>query len=189
MLSALASPVLDVTAGAVVLPDERIAARTIIWTAGVVATPVAQWLGVEAAKGGRVPVAADLSLPGDPGVFVIGDAAHVEHDGRPLPGVAPVAKQQGAYVAGVIRSRACGKRPPAPFRYRDKGNLATVGRSFAVVELRRLKVSGFFAWLTWLAVHIVYLIGFRNRLLVIFEWAWAYLTYQRSARIISRTDQ
>jgi NADH dehydrogenase len=182
------SPVVDVTNDAVLLGEERIEASTIIWTAGVAATAIADWLGVPAMKGGRVAVLEDLSVPGHPGIFVIGDAAHVEHDGRALPGVAPVAKQQGTYVARVISSRVAGLPAPGPFRYRDKGNLATVGRSFAVVELPRVRFSGLFAWLTWLAVHILYLIGFRNRVVVLIEWAWAFFTFQRSARIITRAD-
>jgi NADH:ubiquinone reductase (H+-translocating) len=183
------SPVLEVGEHRVVLRDGPIAARCIVWTAGVAATAVGEWLGVPAAKGGRVAVGEDLSVPGLRGVFVIGDAAHVVQDGRPLPGVAPVAKQQGAYVARVIRSQVAGTPPPPPFRYRDKGNLATVGRAFAVAEFRRARLAGFFAWLTWLGVHIVYLIGFRNRLFVLLEWAWAYVTFQRSARIISNPDR
>ena len=139
-------------------------------------------------KGGRVGVCEDLSVPGHPGIFVIGDAAHVEHEGRRAP-----RRRAGREAAGrlrreghqLARGRTSGARP---FRYRDKGNLATVGRSFAVVDLPRVRFSGLFAWLTWLAVHIVYLIGFRNRMLVLIEWAWSYFTFQRSARIISRED-
>ena len=180
------SPVEDVTADGVVIGGERIAARSVVWAAGVSATPVAGWLGVPAAKGGRVAVGDDLSVPGHPEIFVVGDAALFEQDGRPLPGIAPVAKQQGAYVARAIRARVSGTQAPSRFRYRDKGNLATVGRSFAVAELPRLRLAGFLAWVAWLGVHIIYLIGFRNRLLVLLEWAWAYVTFQRSARIISR---
>jgi NADH:ubiquinone reductase (H+-translocating) len=179
------SPVLEVTDGRVAFRDRSVDARTIIWTAGVAAAPIGAWLGAPTVHGGRVRVADDLSVPGHPEIFVIGDAAWCEQDGRPLPGIAPVAIQQGRHVARVIRSRASGEAVP-PFRYRDKGNLATVGRSFAVAELRGLRFSGVTAWVLWLLVHVVSLIGFRNRLLVLIEWAWAYFTFQRSARIISR---
>jgi NADH dehydrogenase len=182
------SPVVEVAGDRVVLREETIAARCIVWTAGVSVPALGEWLGVPTAKGGRVAVRPDLSVPGQGGVFVIGDAAHVEQDGQTLPGLAPVAKQQGAYVARVIEALATGAPPPPPFRYRDKGSLATVGRSFAVAQFRRGRFAGFFAWLAWLGVHIVYLIGFRNRLLVMLEWAWAYVTFQRSARIISRDE-
>jgi NADH dehydrogenase len=180
------SPVIDVTPDAVLLPNESISARTMIWTAGVAATPVGEWLKAPTTKGGRIAVDDHLSLPGHVEIFIIGDAAHRDQDGRPLPGIAPVAIQQGRYVAKVIRARVESGASSPPFHYLDKGNLATVGRSFAVAELRRLDFSGFFAWLAWLGVHIVYLIGFRNRVFVLFEWAWAYFTFQRSARIITR---
>src|SRR5262249_33672634 len=140
------SPVLDVTRHGVVLRDESLAARTIIWAAGVSSTRIGEWLGIPTDKGGRVVVGGDLSIPGHPELFVLGDAARFEQDGRPLPGVAPVAKQQGSYVARVIRSRVARTPAPPRFRYRDKGNLATVGRSFAVFELRGIRLSGFFAW-------------------------------------------
>ncbi len=116
---------------------------------------------------------------------MLGDIASVSQDGKPLPGVAPVAMQEGHYVAKVIADRVAGNAHPHPFRYRNKGNLATVGRSFGIVEMGPLRLSGLLAWLTWLVVHILYLIGFRNRFLVLFQWAWAYLTYQRSARLIT----
>lgn len=179
------SPVVDVSTDAVIVGADRIPARTVLWTAGVAATPVARWLGIAPAKAGRVPVGPDLSIAGHPEVFVLGDAAHVEQNGRPLPGIAPVAMQQGRYLARVIAARVSAAAPPPPFRYVDKGNLATVGRSFAVAEVGRLRLSGWLAWVLWLVVHIIYLIGFRNRVLVVIEWAWAYVTFQRSARIIS----
>lgn len=194
---------------------ERIATRTVIWAAGVAPT-VAPWLGgkFETDRSGRVKVESDLSLPGYRDVFVIGDAAlyvppgdaaldapagdatpHVpggdaapraaEHR-RPLPGLAPVALQQGRYVGRRLTEELAGRSPRVePFRYLDKGNLATVGRSFAVADLGRVRLSGYFAWVTWVAVHIAYLISFHNRLLVLFEWAWAYLTWQRGARIVT----
>jgi NADH:ubiquinone reductase (H+-translocating) len=169
-----------------VLGDERIESRTLIWAAGVAASPAAAWLGIAPARGGRVPVTSDLSLPGKPEVFVIGDTAQVEGlGGQPLPGVAPVAKQEGAYVARVIAARIAGKRPPAPFRYRNLGNLATIGRKEAVVDFGRLQLTGRFAWLVWGLAHIYFLIGFRNRMAVAVDWLWSYLTYQRGARLIT----
>jgi NADH dehydrogenase len=170
--------------GGVVVNGERIACSTVIWTAGVVAAPVGKWLGVETDRGGRVQVGPDLAVPGHPDVFVIGDAAHVEHDGQPLPGVAPAAMQQGRYVARLIRARIDGRNTD-PFRYHDKGNLATVGRSFAILDLGKLKLSGFIAWVLWLWIHIWYLIGFRNKITVFFQWAYAYITWQRAARLIT----
>ncbi|HZO89668.1 MAG TPA: NAD(P)/FAD-dependent oxidoreductase [Chthonomonadaceae bacterium] len=170
----------------VIVKGERIASRTVIWTAGVVASAAGKWLDVEVDRAGRVKVAPDLSVPAHPEVFVIGDTASLFQDGKPLPGVAPVAMQQGRYVASVIRSRVTGRPTPPPFHYHDKGNVATVGRSFAIVEAGRARLSGFLAWLLWLIIHIFYLIGFRNRLLVLFEWAWAYFTFQRGARLITR---
>src|SRR5712691_1799686 len=169
-----------------VLGEERIESRTLIWAAGVAASPVAAWLGIAPARGGGVPVMSDLSLPGNPEIFVIGDAAQVEGLGsQPLPGVAPVAKQEGAYVARVIAARIAGKRPPAPFRYRNLGNLATIGRKEAVVDFGRLQLTGRFAWLVWGLGHIYFLIGFRNRMAVAVDWLWSYLTYQRGARLIT----
>jgi len=169
-----------------VLGDERIESRTLIWAAGVAASPAAAWLGIAPARGGRVPVMSDLSLPGNPEIFVIGDTAQVEgRGGQPLPGVAPVAKQEGAYVARVIAARIAGKRPPAPFRYRNLGNLATIGRKEAVVDFGRLQLTGRFAWLVWGLAHIYFLIGFRNRMAVAVDWLWSYLTYQRGARLIT----
>jgi len=157
----------------------------VLWTAGVVASPAGRWLGAPVDRQGRVSVGPDLTLPGHPEIFVIGDAARVEEDGRPLPGLAPVAMQQGRYVAEVLLRRRIGQSPPPPFKYVDKGNLATVGRGYAIAEVGKLRLSGFVAWITWLLVHIFYLIGFRNRFLVLLEWGWAYLTFQRGARIIS----
>jgi NADH:ubiquinone reductase (H+-translocating) len=169
-----------------VLGDERIESRTLIWAAGVAASPAAAWLGIAPARGGRVPVMSDLSLPGNPEICVIGDTAQVEGPGdQPLPGVAPVAKQEGAYVARVIAARIAGKRPPGPFRYRNLGNLATIGRKEAVVDFGRLQLTGRFAWLVWGLAHIYFLIGFRNRMAVAVDWLWSYLTYQRGARLIT----
>ncbi|MGA7487449.1 MAG: NAD(P)/FAD-dependent oxidoreductase [Xanthobacteraceae bacterium] len=164
---------------------ERIESRTVIWAAGVEASPAGRWLGAETDRAGRIKVQPDLSLPGRPHIFAIGDtASSVNSEGRPLPGVAPVAKQQGAYVARVISARAAGRSIP-PFRYRDYGMLATIGRSHAVAELRGIKISGFAAWLLWCFAHIYFLIGYRNRLIVMLNWAWNFVTFQRGARLIT----
>jgi NADH dehydrogenase len=169
-----------------VLDDERIESRTLIWAAGVAASPAAAWLGIAPGRAGRVPVMSDLSLPGNPEIFVIGDTAQVEGlGGQSLPGVAPVAKQEGAHVARVIAARIAGKRPPGPFRYRDLGNLATIGRREAVVDFGRLQLTGRLAWFVWGLAHIYFLIGFRNRMTVAVDWLWSYLTYQRGARLIT----
>jgi NADH:quinone reductase (non-electrogenic) len=180
--------VTQVDAHGVVLDGEHIPAHTVIWSAGVLASPAGKWLGAEVDRAGRVKVAADLSVPGHPEIFVIGDTASIMQDGKPLPGVAPVAMQAGRYVASVIKHHAAGKQPhepPRPFHYRNKGNLATVGRSYAIVEIGKLRVTGLFAWMTWLLIHIYYLIGFRNRVVALFQWAWTYFTYSRGARLIT----
>ena len=163
--------------GGAVLDDEGIESRTLIWAAGVAASPAAAWLGVEPGRGGRVAVTPDLSLAEHPEIFVIGDTAHVEGPDGALPGVAPVAKQEGAYVARVIATRLAGKGPPGPFRYRNLGNLATIGRKEAVVDFGRLRLTGRIAWLVWGLAHIYFLIGFRNRMAVAVDWLWSYLTY------------
>ena len=163
---------------------ERIETRTIMWSAGVEASPAGRWLGAEIDRAGRVKVEPDLSLPGRPHIFVLGDTALVTGvGGQPLPGVAPVAKQQGAYVAQVIAARVAG-RPVAPFHYRDYGMLATIGRSHALVQFGRVKLSGFPAWVLWCFAHIFFLIGFRNRLFVMLNWAWNFLASRRGARLI-----
>ena len=176
--------VTGVTADGVKIGDEWIAANTVIWTAGVTASPAGAWLGAEVDRAGRVKVERDLTVPGHPTLFVIGDTACVLQWGKPLPGLSPVAIQEGRYVAKVIADRVAGKTRKRPFHYLDKGTLATVGRSFAVVDIGPLHFTGFLAWLTWIAVHIFYLIGFRNRLLVLIQYAWAYVTFQPGARII-----
>lgn len=168
----------------VIVGGTHIPSHTVLWTAGVVASPAGTWLGAEMDRAGRVKVQADLSVPNHPNIFVLGDTALALQDGKPLPGVAPVAMQQGRYIADLITRRVQG-RPEQPFHYHDKGNVATVGRSFAIVDLGRLKLSGFLAWVLWMAIHIFYLIGFRNRLQVMLQWAWAYVTFQRGARLIT----
>jgi NADH dehydrogenase len=176
--------VTDVTPDGVKIGEEDIAANNVIWTAGVTASPAGAWLGAEVDRRGRVKVEPDLTVPGHPNVFVIGDTACVLHKGKLLPGLSPVAMQEGRYVARVIADRIAGKAQRRPFHYFDKGTLATVGRAFAVVDIGPLHFTGFLAWLTWIAVHIFYLIGFRNRLLVLIQYAWAYVTFQPGARII-----
>lgn len=168
---------------------DRIPARTVLWAAGVQGSPLARRLaeatGCELDRAGRIHVQPDFSLAGRPEVFVIGDLAHYAlPDGRPLPGVAPAAIQAGRFVAQVVRDRLRGRTPP-PFRYHDHGNLATIGRSKAVADLGRFHFSGFFAWITWLLVHLMQLVSFRNRLLVLMQWSWNYFTYDRSARLIT----
>lgn len=177
------TPVGAIDGEGVQLGEERIAARTVLWAAGVAASPLARALGVPLDRAGRVPVQPDLSVPGLPDVFVAGDLASVQQDGKPVPGVAPAAKQMGAHVAKVIRARIARRETPA-FRYHDFGNLATIGRNKAIVELHGLRFSGYPAWLFWLTIHIFFLIGFRNRLIVMLNWTWAYWSYQRAARII-----
>lgn len=162
--------------------------RTVLWAAGVRSVPLAERLAERTSlptdKGGRLIVNPDLSVPGYPNLFVIGDIAHYAHQGNvPLPGVAPVAIQQGAYVARVIRNRLQG-RPTPPFRYRSKGDMAVIGRKAAVAQIGRMKLKGFIAWLAWLFVHLLYLVGFENKLLVLIQWAWNYFTRNRRARLI-----
>lgn len=158
-------------------------AHTVIWAAGVAASPLGRALGVPLDRAGRVPVLPDLSLAEHPEIFVAGDLAQVRYGGRPVPGVAPAAKQMGKHVAQAIRDRLQ-QRPARAFRYRDWGNLATIGRMSAVVDLGRVRFSGLPAWWFWLVMHVFFLIGFRNRLAVLLNWSWAYWTYQRAARII-----
>jgi NADH dehydrogenase len=170
--------------GEVRIGEERIEAGNVFWAAGVAASPLGARLGAPLDRAGRVRVEADLSIPGRPEVFVAGDLAAVEQDGAAVPGVAPAAMQMGRHVARMIRRDLEG-RAREPFRYFDKGNLATIGRAAAVAEIAGLRLSGLVAWLVWVFVHILYLIGFRNRLLVMIQWAWAYLTYQRGIRLIT----
>jgi len=167
--------------------EERIPARTVLWAAGVRASSVAKTLGVPLDRSGRVEVRPDLTIPGHPEVFVIGDLARIINpDGTEVPGVAQGALQGGRYVAKIIAREARGKDGVRePFRYHDKGNMATIGRRNAIVATKRVSISGFFAWLLWWVVHIFYIVGFRNRLLVMFSWAWSWLTFRRGARLIT----
>jgi NADH:quinone reductase (non-electrogenic) len=182
----LGRAVTECSCAGVALGEERIAAGTIIWAAGVMASPVAKWLGAESDRAGRVKVQPDFTVPGHDNIFVIGDTATLaDEKGRPLPGVAPVAKQAGSYVARVIDARLRGRPAPKPFRYQDFGNLATIGRKSAVVEMGPMKISGFPAWLLWSIAHVYFLIGLRNRLIVALNWTWNYMTFQRGARLIT----
>jgi NADH:quinone reductase (non-electrogenic) len=175
--------------GAVWIGDERIPAPVVLWAAGVAASPLGRKLAVPLDRAGRVLVQPDLSIPGHPEVFVIGDlVALQDENGKMLPGVAPVAIQQGDWVADAI-ARDLKNRPRRNFHYHDKGSLATIGRAAAVAQFGKFELSGYFAWLAWLFVHILYLIGFRNRLLVMIQWAWSYLTYERGARLITGSDE
>lgn len=182
-------PVTGVSERGVRLGEERIATRNIIWAAGVKASPIGAMLGAELDRAGRVKVNPDLSLPGHPEVFVIGDLAHVQDPatGGMVPGVAPAAMQMGRFVARIIANEAAGKpaSPRPAFRYKDKGNLATIGRARAVGVIKGRPFAGLLAWFLWLAVHIAYLIGYRNRLIVLIEWAWAYFRWVRRARLIT----
>jgi len=181
----LGTPVTALDAAGVAVGTERIEARTVIWGAGVIASPAGQWLGADTDRAGRVKVAPDLSVPGHPDIFVIGDTAAInDANGNPLPGVAPVAKQQGNYIAALLIARRNGKTV-APFRYRDLGSLATIGRKRAVIQMGRFKMKGFFAWVLWCVAHIYYLIGFRNRFVVAISWLWNYITFQRATRLIT----
>ena len=174
-----------VTPDAVWLSGEQIRARTVLWAAGVAAAPLARTLGTPLGRAGHVLVEPDLSIPGHPEVFAIGDMCTFLHQtGAPLPGVAPVAIQQGRAAANNVLRRLS-DRVTRPFRYRDRGSMATIGRAAAVAVVGRLTLSGYVAWLAWLFVHILFLIGFRNRFLVLFEWAWAYVTWHRGARLIT----
>lgn len=184
----------QIDAEGVVVAGERIRSRTVLWAAGVVASPAGQWLGAEVDRAGRVKVNPDLSVPGHPEVFVIGDTASVTAPVRtlfggeskqpqPLPGLAPPAIQEGEYVASVIRRRLRGLDPPRPFRYVDKGSLAIVGRSFAIADFKVLRLWGWPAWWLWLGAHIFFLIGFANRILVMIQWGVSFLTNRRGVRI------
>jgi NADH dehydrogenase len=171
---------------------EEICSHTVLWGAGVDASPLARMLGqatgAEVDRSGRVVVQPDMTLPGHPEIFVIGDMANYPHqDGKPLPGLAPVAMQQGRYVADLIQLRLRGA-PPVPFHYKDRGTMATIGRAAAVGQVGGIQFSGYIAWLAWLFIHILFLIEFQNRVLVLFQWAWNYLTRNRSARLITGTE-
>lgn len=182
--------VTECDADGVKLGAERVPAKTVIWAAGVQASPAAVWLGAEADRAGRVMIAPDLTLPGHPEIFVVGDTARLDAwNGQPLPGIAPAAKQQGQHVADTIRARLEGKSEPRPFRYRHAGSLATIGKRAAVIDFGWIKLRGWLAWWIWGFAHIYFLIGLRNRLTVALSWLWIYTTGQRSARLITGREQ
>jgi NADH dehydrogenase len=180
----------DISAGTLTVGDETIEAESIIWTAGVEANPLVRQLPVEHDRKGRVPVEPDCSVPGHPEIFAIGDIVNLtDPKGQQVPGVSPAAMQMGKHVAKIIRKELDGNDPPRPaFTYLDKGNMATIGRSSAVAEVAGLKFSGFPAWFLWLAVHLVFLIGFRNRLAVLLQWMYAYVKYRPGARVFEKPD-
>jgi NADH:ubiquinone reductase (H+-translocating) len=183
----LGRPVTQCTAKGVVFGDQHLAAEAILWAAGVQASPAAQWLGTPADRAGRIVVQPDLSVPGHPNVFAIGDTAAVnDSSGNPVPGIAPAAKQQGAYVAAFIRARLAGLSPAGAFHYRHSGSLATIGKRAAIIDFGWIKLRGRLAWWTWGLAHIYFLIGIRHRLSVAMNWLWIYASGQRSARLITQ---
>ena len=183
------SPVTNVDAKGVEVGAERIESATVLWAAGVRAEELGRTLGVELGRGGRIPVGPDLRVAGHREVFVAGDLAQaLNSDGRELPALAPIALQQGRFVARQIRRDLRGESEPEAFHYVDRGTLATIGRSRAVGQVGRWQVSGSFAWLVWLLVHIYYLVGFKNRLVVVIQWAWSYFRFRRGARLIVEKD-
>ena len=186
----LGRPVSACSAAGVVFGERRLAAKVILWAAGVLASPAADWLQAPADRAQRVKVEPDLTVPGHPEIFVIGDTAiiHAWH-GEPVPGIAPAAKQQGRHVAVTIRKRLRGELAPRPFRYQHAGSLATIGKRAAIIDFGWIKLRGWFAWWMWGLVHIYFLIGVRNRLAVALSWLWIYTTGDRSARLITRTDK
>ena len=173
-----------IDADGVVVAGERIVSKTVIWTAGVAPSPAGKWLNVETDRAGRVRIQQDLSVPEHPEVFVVGDTAAFEQDGKPLPGVAQVAMQQGHYAGKLIHSRITGHQAPARFRYFDKGTMAVVGKNFAVLQSHQIRLSGFGAWLAWAAVHLQFLATSSLRLTVFLQWVWTYFTGQRGSRLI-----
>lgn len=185
--------VLDITATHVLVQaqdgaEERIPCSAVMWAAGVKAAGLSKVLhdrtGVELDRGGRVKVSPDLSIPNFPEIFVVGDTVYLEQNGKPLPGLAPVAMQQGEHAARQVVRRLLGQQSTKPFRYRDRGIMATIGRAAAVADLRVVRLSGFIAWVIWLFIHLMYLVGFRNRLIVFLQWMWNYLTFRRGVRLI-----
>ncbi len=173
-----------IDADGVIVAGERISSKTVIWTAGVSPSPAGKWLAVETDRAGRVRVQKDLTVPGHPEIFVVGDTASLEQDGRPLPGVAQVAIQQGRYAGRLIRQRLRGGSAPRPFRYFDKGSMAVVGKGFAVLQAGKVRMSGFLAWLVWAGVHLEFLAQSNLRVSVFLQWVWTYVTGQRGSRLI-----
>lgn len=183
------SAVQEVNEHGVVIAGQQIEAGTVIWTAGVSASPAGKWLGAELDRAGRAKVDEYLNLPGYPNIFIIGDTSSASQDGKPIPGIAPAAMQGGIYAASVIKDRVAGKPNSQQFRYHNRGNLATVGRSYGVADLGKVKFTGFLAWVFWIVAHIFFLIGFRNRFMVLFQSFWGYVTFQRNARLITHEHQ
>jgi NADH dehydrogenase len=182
----LNQPVREIDAHGLQLGDTRIDAATILWCAGTKARPAAQWIGAESARNGAVKVAADCSVPGHPEIFAIGDVASFDPgNGQPLPGLAPVAKQQGVYVGRLLAARLAGKPAPGPFRYRDLGTMAIIGRSHAIADFGIFRLTGFPAWLAWSLVHLMLLVDIRSRIMVYVNWSWAFFTYGRGARLLT----
>ncbi len=179
----LGSRVTQIDADGVIVDGARLAARTVIWAAGVAAAPLGAALGVPLDRAGRVIVQPDLSIPGHPEIFVVGDLAAAVSDGKPVPGISPAAKQMGRHAADNILRRLR-NASPTPFRYRDYGSLATIGRKAAVADMFGIRLSGYPAWLAWLFAHVYFLIGFRNRIAVLLDWAVAYWTFERFARVV-----
>ena len=180
------SPVTEIEANRVFIGESMIPAGAIVWAAGVAASSAADWIGADRDRAGRVKVAPNLSVPGQPDIFVIGDTAAVfDADGKPVPGIAPAAKQMGRYVGSVIAARAVGKKEPIDLRYRQQGDLATIGRNAAVVKLKNATLKGSVAWAFWGFGHVYFLIGLRHRIAVAFSWMWDYVTFGRSARLIT----
>jgi NADH:ubiquinone reductase (H+-translocating) len=185
----LGRPVSECRDGGVVFDGQNLPAKTILWAAGVQASPAAEWLGAPADRAGRINVEPDLTVPGHPEIFAIGDTAHVETpDGKLVPGIAPAAKQQGRHVAETIKARLRGDYSVRPFRYKHAGSLATIGKRAAVIDFGRVKLTGRLAWWIWGIAHIYFLIGLRNRLTVALSWLWIYTTGQRSARLITQDE-
>jgi len=174
----------QIDADGVVVAGERIASKTVIWTAGVAPSPAGKWLKAETDRAGRVRIQEDLTVPGHPEIFVVGDTTTLEQDGKPLPGVAQVAIQQGHYAGELIHSRITGSKPPAPFRYFDKGTMAVVGKGFAVLQSWKIQMSGLVAWMVWAFVHLQFLATSGLRLSVFLQWIWTFLTGQRGSRLI-----
>jgi NADH dehydrogenase len=191
----LSTMVTDIQPGSISVGDKRMKADVVLWAAGVASSPLGKQLDATLDRAGRVQVNPDLSLPKYPNVFVIGDMASLkDSSGKMLPGVAPVAITQGRYVAKLIRKEVADRRDGRtanrePYRYHDKGSLATIGRAAAVAQFGKIHISGYFAWLAWLFIHLFFLIGFRNRVLVLIQWAWSYLTYERGARLITGSKE
>ena len=173
----------------VIVGGERIASRTVIWTAGVTPSPAGKWLGAETDRAGRVRIQPDLRVPNHPEIFVVGDTASLDQDGKPLPGVAQVAMQQGRYVGKLIRRQFAGKKPPKPFRYFDKGNMAVVGKGYAVLESGKIRLHGLIAWLAWAFIHITFLSQLSLKISVFLQWGWLFLTGHRGSRLIVNYQQ